>query len=92
MTAIEYIAEIHSEATTYGVGKLTVKEREFVESVYQQSQRPGFTRLTDKQNNWLSAIARKLMNTSGKHQWEVVAERARERLRCYRSAYYAACW
>jgi len=86
------ITAIHTEATTYGMGKLSIREHNFIKSVFESSQRAGFTGLSLKQQSWLAAIARKLETTQGKHQWEVMAERARPRMERYRSAYYAACW
>jgi hypothetical protein len=84
------IEDTHAEAFSFGLGKLSIRERDFVSSVFNDSQRPTFTGLTEAQLNWLSAISQKLNATKGKHRWEIISERSKHRLQRYRSAYTTA--
>jgi hypothetical protein len=86
------IEETRREAVTYGMGKLSVREQDFVRCLSVLARRSEFEGLTARQHGWLSAIAGKLDATKGKYQWQVIAERGRARMRRYRDAYSTACF
>ncbi len=86
------ITEIHSEASFYGSGKLTGREREFLNSIHAYSRREGFTGLSVKQAAWFEAMAAKLEATRGMHGYEAVAMQARARLQRYSDSYAIACF
>ncbi len=75
------ITEVHQEAITYGVAKLSIQERNFIQSIFEAAERPGFTSLSGKQERWFLTIARRLEATRGKSMWEVIAERYKARRR-----------
>lgn len=102
MQTPEQIAEAHAhrcliestyrEAMTFGLGKLTVREKDFLGCVFRLASRVEFTGLSPKQAAWLSSIARKLEATKGKEWWQVLAERNRARRQHYRDSYSIACF
>jgi hypothetical protein len=92
MYQADLIALIHNQAQGYGRYVLTGKEFAFIESVYKQAVRSGFTSLSVKQGAWLNTIAAKLEAAKGKAGYQIVAERVRGRLEYQRRCYEIACF
>ena len=88
-----YVAEIHREATGFGAGKLSGRERDFIESIYRQSQNPWFRGLTSKQASWFRKLAGELERTKGMTGFEVIAMQlqARRPRQNGSDAYHVAC-